>query len=160
LGRADIVAFLTRLGHLEQTETVSANRRLQIVRHVRTDLRDARDLGMTRAGGCAAGLPGEFGAGAEDIPPPVQIDGPGRALPNEVMNALNDALPLLETRSGRAARVAVEVLMDTGRRPDEICQLPWTAWTVTVTANTSSPTPTTRRTGCTAGCRSRTAPQR
>jgi integrase len=40
------------------------------------------------------------------------------------MNALNDALPLLGTRSGRAARVAVEVLMDTGRRPDEICQLP------------------------------------
>jgi len=124
LGRADIVAFLTRLGHLEQTETISANRRLQIVRHVRTVLRDARDLGMTRPGGCAAGLPGEFSIRADDVPPTVHADGPGRALPNEVMNALNEALPLLEARSGRAARLAVEVLMDTGRRPDEVCQLP------------------------------------
>lgn len=124
LGRKDIVGFLTRLAHLEQTGKISANRRLQIVRHVRTVLRDARDLGMTRAGGCAAGLPGEFGVRAEDVPPPVHIDGPGRALPNEVMNALNDALPLLETRSGRTVRVTVEVLMDTGRRPDEVCQLP------------------------------------
>jgi hypothetical protein len=40
------------------------------------------------------------------------------------MNALNDALPLLETKSGRASRVTVEILMDTGRRPDEVCQLP------------------------------------
>ncbi len=124
LGRADIVAFLTRLGHLEQTGTLSAHRRLQIARHVRTVLRDARDLGLTRPGGCAAGLPGEFGVRAEDIPPPVHVDGPGRALPNEVMNALNDALPLLVARSGRTTRLAVEVLMDTGRRPDEICQLP------------------------------------
>lgn len=124
LGRADIVAFLTRLGYLEQTGALSANRRLQIARHVRTVLRDARDLGLTRPGGCAAGLPGEFGVRTEDIPPPIHADGPGRALPNEVMNALNDALPLLEAKSGRATRVAVEILMDTGRRPDEICQLP------------------------------------
>jgi hypothetical protein len=73
LGRADIVAFLTRLGYLEQTETLSANRRLQIVRHVRTVLRDARDLGLTRTGGCAAGLPGEFGVRTEDIPPPIHV---------------------------------------------------------------------------------------
>ncbi|MEV6415662.1 site-specific integrase [Kribbella sp. NPDC051718] len=124
LGRPDIVAFLTRLGHLEQTEAISANRRYQVVRHVRTVLRDARDLGMTRPDGCAAGLPGEFGVRPEDVPPPAHVDGPGRALPNEVMNVLNDALPLLETRSGRSSRVAVEVLMDTGRRPDQVCQLP------------------------------------
>jgi site-specific recombinase XerD len=79
---------------------------------------------MTRAGGCAAGLPGEFGVRPEDIPPPIHLDGPGRALPNEVMNALNDALPSLETKSGRASRVTVEILMDTGSRPDEVCQLP------------------------------------
>ncbi|WP_020578931.1 hypothetical protein [Actinopolymorpha alba] len=116
--------FVFRLGHLEQTETLSANRRLQIVRHVRTLLRDARDLGLTRAGGCAAGLPGEFAVRADDIPDQQSVDGPGRALPNEVMNALNDALSILEEISGRAARVAVELLMDTGRRPDEVCQLP------------------------------------
>jgi hypothetical protein len=66
----------------------------------------------------------EFGVRAEDVPPPVHVDGPGRALPSEVMNALNDALPSLETRTGRASRAAVEILMDTGRRPDEICQRP------------------------------------
>jgi hypothetical protein len=50
LGRADILAFLARLGHLEQTEALSANRRLQIIRHVCTVLRDTRDLGLTRPG--------------------------------------------------------------------------------------------------------------
>jgi hypothetical protein len=79
---------------------------------------------LARPGGCAPGLPGEFGVRPEDIPPPIHVDGPGRALPNEVMNVLNDALPQLEARSGRDARVAVEILMDTGRRPDQICQLP------------------------------------
>jgi Phage integrase family len=124
LGRTDILAFLARLGHLEQTAALSANRRLQIIRQVRTVLRDTRDLGLTRPGGSAAGLPGEFAVRADDIPDQPHIDGPGRSLPNEVMNALNTALPLLEDISGRAARVAVELLMDTGRRPDEVCQLP------------------------------------
>lgn len=124
LGRSDIVAFLNRLGHLERTEAISADRRVRIVRHVRTVLRDARELGLTRAGGCAAGLPGQFSVRGDDVPTQPAFDGPGRALPNEVMNALNDALPLLEELSGRAACVAVELLMDTGRRPDEVCQLP------------------------------------
>ncbi|MFC5268928.1 hypothetical protein ACFPJ1_43045 [Kribbella qitaiheensis] len=61
------MAFLTRLGRLAQTGVISANRRLQIVRHVRTVLRDARDLGMTRRGGCAAALPGEFSVRADDV---------------------------------------------------------------------------------------------
>jgi len=124
LGRADILAFLARLGHLEQAQALSASRRLQIVRQVRTVLRDTRDLGLTRTGGCAAGLPGEFAVRADDIPDQPSVEGPGRALPNEVMKALNTCLPLLEDVSGRAARVAVELLMDTGRRPDEVCQLP------------------------------------
>jgi hypothetical protein len=158
LGRTDIVAFLTRLGHLQQTEAVSANRRYQIVRHVRTVLRDARDLGLTRAGGCAAGLPGEFGVRPEDVPLPVHVDGPGRALPNEVMNALNDALPLLETRSGRPTRVVVEVLMDTGRRPDEICQLPLDCLERDGDGKYVLIYTDYKETGHTADCRSPTAP--
>ncbi|MFC5268929.1 hypothetical protein ACFPJ1_43050 [Kribbella qitaiheensis] len=48
-------------------------------------------------------------------------------MPDEVMNALNEALPLLEARSGRAARVTVEVLMDTGRRRTRSVNCRWTA---------------------------------
>jgi len=36
-----------------------------------------------------------------------------------------DALPTLEKRSGREMRIAVAVLIHTGRRTDEICALPW-----------------------------------
>ncbi|WP_166665815.1 tyrosine-type recombinase/integrase [Kribbella caucasensis] len=125
LGRSDIVAFLARLAHLEKTGALTPKRRVQMVRHVRTVLRDCRDLGMTRPGGCVAGLPGEFSLRSNDVPQESPIAGPGRSLPNEVMKALSEALPVLEGLSGRAARVAVEVLMDTGRRPDEVCQLPW-----------------------------------
>jgi hypothetical protein len=34
-------------------------------------------------------------------------------------------LPKLEKGYGRAVRVAVQLLIDTGRRPDEVCKLPW-----------------------------------
>jgi hypothetical protein len=48
----------------------------------------------------------------------------GRSLPEEHFGQLAAALPDLERRNGVAVRVAVELLIDTGRRPDEICQLP------------------------------------
>ncbi|GAA2657410.1 tyrosine-type recombinase/integrase [Nonomuraea recticatena] len=125
VGRPDIVQLLNRLAHQASIGELSSVRHARVLRHTRTVLRQARDLGLTRPGQCAAGLAGEFAIRAGEIPKTDYLSGPGRALPAEVMTALDAALPLLEAASGRTVRVAVELLMDTGRRPDEVCRLPW-----------------------------------
>jgi integrase len=125
LGRDDIVGFLNRLGHLEGAGKLSAQRRPIVCRMVAKLLRECRALGLTRPGQPMAGLPDDFALRRDDMPALTDRDGPGRALPQAVLRQLVDALPQLEARSGREVRVAVTLLMDTGRRPDEVCQLPW-----------------------------------
>src|SRR6266536_2737391 len=49
----------------------------------------------------------------------------GRALPALVLEQLVAALPRLEQASRRVFRVAVQLLIDSGRRPDEVCALRW-----------------------------------
>ena len=51
-------------------------------------------------------------------------EGPSRALPDSVLAALIGALDQLEAGAGRDVRLAVRVLIETGRRPAEICKLP------------------------------------
>ena len=70
-----------------------------------------------------AGLPGEFSIRSSDIPRELEKRS-WRSLPPDIIRALDSALPGLEAKHGIELRVAVELLMDTGRRPDEICQLP------------------------------------
>jgi integrase len=70
-----------------------------------------------------AGLPGEFFIRRTDFPRDPDKRS-WRSLPAEVIRALDAALPQLEASHTREMRVAVELLMDTGRRPDEVCQLP------------------------------------
>lgn len=70
-------------------------------------------------------LPPEFTFLAEDIPRPAGDDEPGRSLPDRVLSQLCQALPELDAHSGASFRVAAELLIDTGRRPEEICRLPW-----------------------------------
>ncbi|MFJ4901973.1 tyrosine-type recombinase/integrase [Streptomyces sp. NPDC088727] len=61
------------------------------------------------------------------MPPVVIAEGPGRALPKEILSQLCERLPTLDQiRDGSDdARAAIEILVDTGRRPDEIGCLPW-----------------------------------
>ncbi len=126
LGRRDIVAFAGRLAFLQQSGTISLNRRIDILRHTRTVLACARLAGLTRPGGPAAGLPDDFGLLKEDVPRKDRGDTPGRALPAEVMRQLCDGLPrVAEITACEEVRVAIELLMDTGRRPEEACDLPW-----------------------------------
>ncbi len=126
LGRRDIVAFTSRLAFLQQSGTLSLNRRIDILRHTRTVLTCARLAGLTRPGGAAAGLPDDFGVLKEDVPRKDRGDEPGRALPAEVMRQLCDGLPkVAEITACEEVRVAIELLMDTGRRPEEACDLSW-----------------------------------
>ncbi|MFI9829690.1 tyrosine-type recombinase/integrase [Streptomyces sp. NPDC051913] len=126
LGRDDIVQFTNRLAYLESRNDLTARLRRETCRHVRRMLTRMRVLGLTRAGEPLEGLAPDFALREEDIPREAERgDEPGRALPLEVVRILCDALPLLGSMASRDFRVAIELLIDTGRRPDEICQLAW-----------------------------------
>jgi integrase len=72
-----------------------------------------------------AGLPEDFAIRRDDIPQLAADDEPGRALPTGVLNHLISALPVLEEAASPDIRAMVGLLMDTGRRPAEICKLGW-----------------------------------
>jgi integrase len=123
LGRRDIIAFTNRLAHHERTGTISAKMRVRACRDARRFLTDVRAMGLTRPGGIAAGLPDDFIMGRQDIPSEPDPDEQGRDLPAWVLQILDANLHVLEERSGTDMRRMTELMMDTGRRPDEICQL-------------------------------------
>lgn len=125
LGRPDIESFAHRMAFLAASGQVSADARTRACREVRHLLREFRALGLTRPGGPAGGLPDDFAVRGSDIPlKPDQAEA-GRDLPPEIMRQLCDRLPGLERASCRETRTAAELMIDTGRRPDEICALPW-----------------------------------
>jgi integrase len=125
LGRGDIVAFTNRLAHQQRTGKISAWKQVAVARDVRRFLGDIRPLGLTRPGQPAAGLPEDVALWRQDVPDEDEDDGPGRALPPGVLATIIEHLDLLEERSNREVRRITELLIDTGRRPDEICQLRW-----------------------------------
>ena len=121
LGRPDIDAFLNRLGYLESAGTVSRYHRNVICRGARLVLTGIRSLGLTRPGQAAAGLPGDFAVGLRDVPADPVRGEPGRDLPAEIMNQLCAGLDALEPAE---VRTAVQIAIDTGRRPEDILGLP------------------------------------
>jgi integrase len=128
LGRKDIEAFLNRLAYLETTEgkhTISAYQRYAWIHKAGKLLGDCRALGLARPEGPLAGLPSDFAFRPGDAPKGPDRYQQSRALPPVVLEQLVAALPELEKGYGREVRVAVQLLIDTGRRPDEVCKLPW-----------------------------------
>jgi hypothetical protein len=130
LSRADILAFLQRLAYLEHTGQISARLRVTICQWAARFLREIRGLGLTRPAQMLAALPDDFAMRKGDIPRPPDDESAGRALPREILAQLCQRLPALETarragrlgdpEEGRHVRLALEILIDTGRRPDEI----------------------------------------
>ncbi len=120
LGRADLEEFLNRLGHLEFTGRIGRYRRNMICRDVRQVLAGIRSLGLTRSRQPAAGLPGDFAIERIDIPADPERGEPGRCLPPEIMNVVCANLDTLEPAE---VRVATQIGIDTGRRPEDILNL-------------------------------------
>lgn len=123
LGRGDIMAVTNRLAHKERVGTLTPYMRVVLCRHLRRFLADIRPLGLTRPGGPAAALPDDVVLIRTDIPAEPDPDDTGRALPEWAIKVVNDNLFVLEQRSGIDSRRLVELLIDTGRRPDELCRL-------------------------------------
>jgi len=159
LGRGDIESFLHRLGHLVSIGECSPELRAKTGRDVKRFLGRIRALGLTRPGGHAAGLGCDFTLAYRDVPADPERAEPGRDLPTTIMAQLCEHLPLLQRGpSGPEIRVAVELLMDTGRRPAEILRLPLDCLTRDPTTRPCWSMTTTNGTGADAGCRSATPP--
>jgi len=120
LGRADMEAFLHRLAYLESVGKISGDARIRACREVRAVLTRIRGMGLTRPGGIAAGLGEDFAIGLGDIPAEPEPAEPNRDLPAEIMRQLCAQLDQL---TSPVMRTAVELAIDTGRRPEEICEL-------------------------------------
>lgn len=125
LSRADMDNFCNRMAFLAETGVFGAYHRVHVIRGVRQVLNRIRVLGLTAHGEVLDGLPVSFALSVEDIPDEPEDTEAGKDLPDEVMRELCDNLDLLEKTSYREVRVATELLIDTGRRPDEIAKLPW-----------------------------------
>ncbi|WP_204079848.1 tyrosine-type recombinase/integrase [Mycobacterium riyadhense] len=121
LGRRDIEDFLNRLAHLESAGEISRYRRNSICRDVREVLAGIRALGLTRPGRTAAGIAGDFAIERHDIPAEPERGEPGRDVPLEVLAVLCANLDTLEPAE---VRVATQIGIDTGRRPEDILALP------------------------------------
>ncbi|HEY2673116.1 MAG TPA: site-specific integrase [Rugosimonospora sp.] len=121
LARPDIEAFLARLSWLHATRQISELTRVLACREVRGLLNTARQLGATRPGGPADGLGDQFAVHRDDIPDEPEHGEPGRDLPPEIMRQICDHLPAL---AAPHIRTAVEILIDTGRRPEDVVALP------------------------------------
>lgn len=124
LHRGDIVAFCNRLSFLAENGTISARTCSHIVRDVALVLTRIRTLGVTHPGQVMEGLPPDFRLQREDTPDEPEDTEAGKDLPDAVMHQLCDNLDALEQTAGREVRVGTELLMDTGRRPKEIRELP------------------------------------
>ena len=123
LGRSDITAFLNRLAFLEAEGQISVTRRARAVRELRRTFSQMRALGLTRSGQPLHGLPEDFCIAEGDVPDEPEEQAAGRDLPVEVVRHLCQHLDELEAQAGVEVRVAVELMIDTGRRPEEICAL-------------------------------------
>lgn len=124
LHREDIVAFCNRLAFLTEAGKITARMRSQAVRNAAMVLTRIRTLGLTHPGQPMAGLPTDFRLQREDTPDEPEDTEAGKDLPDAVMRQLCDHLDELEQLISREVRVGTELLMDTGRRPEEIRELP------------------------------------
>ena len=104
---------------------MTADSRLRLTRRIFRLFNDMHALGMTATGRVAAGLPATFVLRRSDIPKDPDRQPRPRSLPDAVLKVIARNLGVLEERCGVSERRITEVLIDTGRRPDEICVLAW-----------------------------------
>jgi len=123
LSRSDVAGFMNRMAFQHANGVLSSGTRITMLSSVRRVLGRMRSMGLTQPGEAMAGLPDDFVLHEEDIPTAPRFGPQGRDLPAEVMRHLCAHLHILDEMFIPEVRVAVELSMDTGRRPDEICQL-------------------------------------
>ncbi|MGA5563039.1 tyrosine-type recombinase/integrase [Streptomyces platensis] len=125
VSRDDLKIFLNRLRFLTEQGEVSGHAHVRLVRYARRLLSRMRTLGLTKPNQPLHGLCETFALQPEDVPDDPEDNEAGRDLPAEVMTQLCQHLDSLESTGAPEIRTATELLIDTGRRPAEICRLPY-----------------------------------
>ena len=123
LPRQDVTNFCNRLSFLTTQGTISASMRVKASRMVRQMLDRMRSLGLHEVDGPLRGLSIGFSLVDSDIPDEAEDTEAGRDLPTEAMRHLCEHLPSLEAQADPGVRTAIEMMIDTGRRPYEVCSL-------------------------------------
>jgi integrase len=124
LTRSDIVMFLNWLAYLTEQGELSQYARGRRAYDGKRLLHRMRSMGLTRTGQPLHGLPDDFALSRQDMPALPEDDGVGRDLPPEIVTMLSSHLGDLDGVGCSEVRTAIELMMDTGRRPTEICLLP------------------------------------
>jgi hypothetical protein len=124
LGHRDIVSFLNRLAHLQSTGQISMHTRVKTCRDVRRVLDDVRTFRLAENDSQLPDLPADFTIRKTDIPRELKRGAPCRDIPIPALRGISENLHRLELGPGIGIRLITELLIDTGRRPDEICRLP------------------------------------
>jgi len=125
LERRDMINHLNRLKRWEHDGQITAHHRTNLLRNLRRFLADCRDMRLIDPGRPLHGLASDFVLFQTDVPQPPLDDSTARDLPAAVLQTLTSALDVLEAEANAMIRRLTEILMDTGRRPEEICSLPW-----------------------------------
>ncbi|MFZ4177835.1 tyrosine-type recombinase/integrase [Streptomyces griseoincarnatus] len=125
VARVDVAVFLNRLRFLTEQGEISGYARVRVVRYARRLLSRMRTLGLTQRDQPLHGICETFGLQADDVPDDPEDNEAGKDLPAEVMTQLCKHLDSLEATGSSEIRTGVELIIDTGRRPAEICRLPY-----------------------------------
>ncbi|WP_228798149.1 tyrosine-type recombinase/integrase [Nocardia cyriacigeorgica] len=126
LSATDITAFANRMAFLAAEGAVSDSFRYATLVRVRRTLRTMRALGLARPGEPLHLLPEDFAIAELDLPRASDrdhYDKAGKDLPVEVMRHICAHLDQFEELTNTEFRKAVELIIDTGRRPNEVCGL-------------------------------------
>lgn len=129
LGRADIERFLDDALAKENTGEWSAESRQYTLTRARFVLSWASETGYLEPASCGFEMDPTFSIRAADVPPSTRYkrgrpeEDPGKAYTTSQMAVFVEQLPLVEELASAKARVGMELLIVTGRRPIEICHL-------------------------------------
>jgi integrase len=128
LARADARAFVERVGRLHRSGRVADETYTRSVPRVRHFLRECRDFGLYEPGEPLHRLSADFAVWQQDVPKRRKehdAGSEGRALPQVVIDQLLSEVYLDRLREGYSedACMMLQILADTGRRPDELAKL-------------------------------------
>lgn len=124
LTKEDISSFLVRLRVAANGGRLPPNMHSRTLWFLRQFLRESRDLGLDERGGPLFGLAPSVTLAREEIPAPPRRDAEeeaGDAIPDAVLAQLLDEASL--ARLSPYGRRRLEIGLEVGRRPSELCRL-------------------------------------
>lgn len=125
LTRRHIDIYFAALSSLVARNEINESTRVRRIQFLRRFLEEVRALGLTRTGEILEGLDDTFHIKRGETPSRSRTNFSKFVIPSEIMEIVLQNIDTLETRSGSTTANALRVMIDTGRRPDEVLRLRW-----------------------------------